>query len=147
MGSLDNFDALRKLLGLKRYEQPPPRYFETFSSRVMARIEAGEVRLSWWEKFGFDLRPALAAVMGMMACGLVVYGVATAGGDEEQMNAAASVVSAPGWSQAFSQQENPLLSRVELAGANSTNPVITYGTPIDRALFRGGVLPVNHQAP
>ena len=35
----DNFDSLRKVLRVKRHEQPPPRYFNEFASHVMARIE------------------------------------------------------------------------------------------------------------
>src|SRR6185503_19048313 len=81
MSAPDNFDSLEKLLRLKRHEQPPPRYFNEFSGRVMSRIERGEARLSWWERFGFDLRPALAAGAGLVACGLIVYGVATTDGE------------------------------------------------------------------
>jgi hypothetical protein len=38
------FEQLRALLRLKRYEQPPPRFFNEFSSRVMAGIEADAAR-------------------------------------------------------------------------------------------------------
>src|SRR5215212_690509 len=89
MSSPDNFDSLEKLLRLKRHEQPPPRYFNEFSGRVISRLERGEARLSWWERFGFDLRPALAAGAGLVACGLIVYGVATTEGE-------ASAVGGPG---------------------------------------------------
>lgn len=47
--SPDDFQALRRLLALKRHEKPPPGYFEDFSARVMARIEAEEqVRARSW---------------------------------------------------------------------------------------------------
>jgi len=38
----ENFGPLRRLLVLKRYEQPPPGYFIHFSIQVIARIKAGE---------------------------------------------------------------------------------------------------------
>jgi hypothetical protein len=73
--SSENFDSIRVLLRLKRYEQPPPRYFNEFSCIVIARIEAGERgHASFWERFGFDLRPVLAGALGATACGLVLFG-------------------------------------------------------------------------
>ncbi len=136
MSSPDNFDSLEKLLRLKRYEQPPPRYFSTFSGRVISRIEAGEARTTWWERLGFDLRPAFAAAAGMLACGLVVYGVATADGNVEMGNNTASVsmpLPGPSSASAFAQVDRS-------SPPNSTNPVTGYGTPIDRKVFGGGVM-------
>lgn len=132
--SSDNFDSLRKLLKLKRHEQPPPRYFNDFSSRVLSRIERGEGRISWWEKFGFDLRPALAAATGVLACGLIVYGVATADGGEAGAGAAYA-------GNGF----NGMMASADMTAANSTNPVASYGTPIDRKVFGGQVAPAAFQ--
>ena len=74
-----NFDQLRKLLALKRYEQPPPGYFQNFSCKVIARIEAAELTApaSWWEKLGFrfNLRPALMCGLSVVVCGLLSIGV------------------------------------------------------------------------
>ena len=51
----ENFDQLRKLLALKRYELPPPRYFNEFSGRVMARLTEPERHpLTWWQRLGFE---------------------------------------------------------------------------------------------
>jgi hypothetical protein len=73
----ENFDQLRKLLALKRYEQPSPGYFRNFSSKVIARIEAAEGAgsLSWWRKLGLSFRPALMCGLGVVVCGLLSVGV------------------------------------------------------------------------
>ena len=39
-----NFGELKRLLKLKRYEVPPPGYFNSFSDDVIARIRAGEAK-------------------------------------------------------------------------------------------------------
>jgi hypothetical protein len=73
----DDFGALRKLLALKRYEQPPPGYFQDFPDRVLARLDANEAEAGpgWWAALlaAFELRPALAGVLGLAVlalCGL-----------------------------------------------------------------------------
>jgi hypothetical protein len=74
----NNFDQLRKLLALKRYELPPPRYFNEFSGRVMARLaEPQGEPLTWWQRLGFDfdLKPALMCGVGVLVCGLLSFGV------------------------------------------------------------------------
>ncbi len=135
---------MEKLLRLKRYEQPPPRYFSEFSNRVISRIEKGEGRSSWWERLGFDLRPALAAGAGVVACGLIVYGVATTDGVEAGATAGFSVPMEI--TTAASVDSQPRFAIPEqTASANSTNPVGFYGTPIDRAGFSGQVVPVLFQ--
>ena len=85
----ENFDQLRRLLAFKRHEQPPPGYFNHFSSQVIARIEAGEraddpvgiLRFIWegvwlqrlWD--AMEAKPALAGVFGAAVCGFLVAGV------------------------------------------------------------------------
>jgi hypothetical protein len=130
--SPDNFESLEKLLKLKRYEQPPPRYFSEFSGKVMSRIEAGEARTSLWEKFGFDLRPAFAAMAGMFACGLVVYGVATTDGSP----------TVPGLGD-MTSTSGLLASR--LSGGNSTNLLSEYEMPAERQALKAGIIPASYR--
>ncbi len=84
-----DFTALRRLLKLKRYEQPPPRYFNDFSSRVVARLRAekraGRIeslddimsQTQWLQRLWHALgrRPAMAGVLAAAAFGLVVAAV------------------------------------------------------------------------
>jgi hypothetical protein len=75
-----NFDQLRRLLRLKRYEQPPPRYFTAFSFQVVARLKAGQdsglANDNWWQRVwnAFELRPVLPAAFGAAIGGLLVVG-------------------------------------------------------------------------
>jgi hypothetical protein len=85
----ENFDDVRRLLALKRHEQPPPGYFQGFSHQVVARIQAGEnaaaestlqrlmSRLPWirgiWN--GFEVKPLVAGVFGIAVCSLLVVGL------------------------------------------------------------------------
>src|SRR5436305_10875084 len=76
--SNNDFDQLRKLLALKRYELPPPRYFNEFSSSVIARLsQPAREELSWWQRLGFnfDLRPALMCGVGVVVCGMLSFGL------------------------------------------------------------------------
>ena len=88
-----NFEQLRRLLALKRHEQPPPGYFNSFSAQVIARIKAGERgedTSSLWQLFwegnwlqkvwsAMESKPALAGAFGVMVCGLLLSGVIYSG--------------------------------------------------------------------
>ena len=85
----ENFEQLRRLLKIKRYEQPPPRYFNDFSSQVIARIERGErgdghasVGRMLWEApwlqqiwTAFEAKPLLAGGFGLAVCATLITGV------------------------------------------------------------------------
>jgi hypothetical protein len=84
----DDFEQLRRLLALKRHEQPPPGYFHGFSRQVIVRIKAGElgdpVEVAGWSFSGgsllqriwatLDARPVLAGAFGVTVCGFFVVG-------------------------------------------------------------------------
>src|SRR2546423_12185473 len=80
----ENFDQLRRLLTLKRHEEPPPGYFHHFSGHVIARIRAGEraapdtVLGSLWDApwlqrlwAVLEARPVLAGSVGAAWCSLL----------------------------------------------------------------------------
>jgi hypothetical protein len=66
----ENFDALRKLLALKRLEQPPPGYFNRLSGNIVTRLELGESRSSVWERLAssWTVRPALTYSLALSIC-------------------------------------------------------------------------------
>jgi hypothetical protein len=74
----ENFEALQRLLTLKRYEQPPPGFYAQFADRVRARIEAVEeprpAPTLWSRLFGgLQLRPVLAGACAVAAGAIVVW--------------------------------------------------------------------------
>ena len=85
----NNFESLRRLLVLKRYETPPPGYFNFFSSQVLQRIRAGDTGKSanwlealfaqtpWREKLlqAFDVKPVFASAFAGALCLLLFLGI------------------------------------------------------------------------
>lgn len=73
-----NFEDLRKLLALKKHEQPPPGYFNRLPGKILARIEAAEpsVQSTWWDWMvaRFDARPVLACAYGFTISALLLMG-------------------------------------------------------------------------
>jgi len=79
----ENFEALKKLLSLKRLEQPPPGYFDRLAGRIADRIEMGEGESSFWERLAanFTIRPAFAYGLALSVCcafaGATIYSFKT----------------------------------------------------------------------
>src|SRR5581483_2758723 len=83
----DNFDPLRRLLALKRHEQPPPGFFDGFSRQVVLRIRTGETGSEgaaslfwdapWLQRLWslFEAKPLFAGALGVAACGVMIAGV------------------------------------------------------------------------
>lgn len=78
MNDDQNFDDLRKLLALKKHEQPPPGYFNRLPGKILSRIEASELasQSTWWDWLvaRFDARPILACAYGFTISGLLLMG-------------------------------------------------------------------------
>jgi len=77
-----DFQEVQNALRLKRHEQPPPRFFSSFSEEVIGRINTPSPAgpKPWYERLGFgeDYRPLLLAVLGIAVCVAVVMGLVAA---------------------------------------------------------------------
>ncbi|MCU0783501.1 MAG: hypothetical protein MUF81_05525 [Verrucomicrobia bacterium] len=141
----ENFDELRRLLKLKRCEQPPPGYFNDFSRQVIAKIRASVHedreqlldRLSWevpWLQrlvAAFQAKPALAVGFGMVVCALLVGGVIYSESVEYKpmplmptVESLAKVSPAPTVVPAFGLAEAGVGTPVAGGTNNSMNPII-----------------------
>ena len=128
----ENFEKLQKLLALKRYEQPPPGYFNRLPNQIMARIEAGEGQSRFWERFipGFTFRPAMAYGVGLATCGVVALGVFYTS-NLPSNNSAPTTASTMTTSQPMMVTSAPAatIASRDPSSVNSTNPVT------ERSLF------------
>jgi len=76
----DDFRDLRRLLALKRHEQPPPGYFERFPDRVVSRIEREQdltAHSTWWEWLveKLDAQPVFAGAYAFAISALMLMGL------------------------------------------------------------------------
>lgn len=75
----EQFESVRRLLALKRFEQPPPGYFDEFSVKVIARLQALQEQQSrpWWHRWlcYLEERPFLAGASGVACCGVLLCGM------------------------------------------------------------------------
>ena len=129
-------ELLRRLLALKRHEQPPPKYFLHFSDRVIARIEAEATSRNrrWWRFLVPDLdsRPVLAGAYGVVIGGLLVIGVWFSQWDDPQ--APTGIEAASQWSAfapAAASLRNPVSVNPVAAsvGSGQTEPASSI-TPV-----------------
>lgn len=137
----EDFQNLKRLLALKRHEQPPPGYFDTFSVQVMARIRAGEelVDESWFSRLGwdapwlqrlwavFETQPIAAGALGAGVCALLVAGMVYS--EQVEPAQAAFATSAPG--PAAVQFAGPAAPALMVPAASyglvNTGTVVTVG--------------------
>jgi hypothetical protein len=140
----ENFEQLRRLLAIKRHEQPPPGYFDDFSSQVIVRIKAGDrgeqadilERLFgealWLQRIRAALegKPILAGVAGVAMCGLLVAGVVySSAGDVPAVAFVPGTDEAPTAQAGMALADHPLLAKpVEFAEPSSTSPITAVQT-------------------
>ena len=141
--SPEEFDRLKRLLVLKRYEQPPPRFFSHFSDNIVARIESEgfAMQTSWWQRLlpELDAKPVLACAYGLIITGLLVVGLGVSQSLDSDESAAATLGS-PWFAQAPAPASalpagvgfaRPLAEQT--SSTSSVNPVFTSSAP--RFLF------------
>lgn len=136
----ENFDDLRRLLALKRHEKSPPGYFNHFSDKVIARIEAAGLvaQPPWWQRMfaSLEARPVLACAYGLLIGGLLVVGLGVSQSVEAD-HATAPILANP-WFLPATPAAAPTVYAGESAAAqfvnqtdpaSSVNPVISSGPP------------------
>lgn len=149
----DNFQALQRLLALKRYEQPPPGYFDRFSVQVIARLRAGErsapdsfgewlsLQAAGFQRFwtALETKPVFAGALGAGVCGLLLAGILYS----QSVEPAPVAGFMPGIEQTPVAQENSstggLFTRTSGFDLSNTGAVITTG--FRNSLFQDGRQP------
>ena len=123
----DDFEKLRKLLALKRHEQPPPGYFDRLPNQIISRIKAGENTESIWDRLlpKVVLRPAFAYGFGIAACVLLAFGAnyALRNDTAPTANNMASPLLTAQPTEAPAIAANPTFISASNNMASSTNPV------------------------
>lgn len=129
----DTFQDLRRLLALKRYEQPPPGFHDRFARQVMARIRAGEAaslhQVSWLQRFwsALETKPVLASAFGATVCLALGGGIFYTSQIEDSLGAATASailpavttpVEPPAVQFADMPDDRPLFLRATSQGAN-----------------------------
>ncbi len=136
-----NFESLRRLLALKRHEMPPPRYFDSFSSQVIARIRAGEAKtpasllehlsgqIPWLLKLpqAFETKPAFAGAYAFALCLLLVAGAIFAERPESTSQASWETTSQtiPSFTSATTAALPQPVNQMLMAD-NSTDPMFNF---------------------
>ena len=134
----ENFDALRKLLALKRHEVPPPGYFDHLPRRISTRLHANEGAPTVWEAMvdWFRANASLAYAFSMTACGAlavsVIYGSGVEGtrADAQSRDLAVSWVSRDAdtlASELSATSHGDLHTASWIANTNPASP--SYGLP------------------
>ena len=132
-----NFESLRRLLVLKRYETPPPGYFNYFSSQVVQRIRAGDPGTSanWVEElFGqatwlgklvqvFDVKPVFAGAFAGALCLLLFLGIIYA--DRPDLTSQPVLQAAITATSLAAVSPSLLQSADQVGIVSSTNPVLS----------------------
>jgi hypothetical protein len=142
----NNFESVRRLLVLKRYEIPPPGYFDYFSSQVLQRIRAGDTGTSanWLEEYFaqapwmgklvqvFNVKPVFASTFAGALCLLLFLGIIYADRPDlaaqqvlQAANTTASLTTASLTTASLTAAPSLSQSADQMGIVSSTNPVLS----------------------
>jgi hypothetical protein len=147
----ENFEALRKLMALKRHEQPPREYLDQLSDNIRMRIERGEGKLNLWDKFSahFSLRPSLAYAFGLTVCGALSFSAFYMGKQEVIQNASSTSgtpLRGPAPAGTFASQIQPMAPPLHVANwLRNTNPSAESQPRLSLFNTTHTILPVSYQ--
>jgi len=144
----ENFESLQRLLTLKRHEQPPPGYFDSFSRDVILRIKAGDRgedaygyfwQLPWLQRIwsALEARPVIAGGFGLAACSLLVLGVVNADTDRMDVQPVAAAPQAVATIQVANNfaSDQPLLARPAAMEISESSPIATVAKDGQPSIF------------
>jgi hypothetical protein len=155
-----NFEQLRRLLALKRHEQPPPGYFHNFSSEISARLRAGDqgepeslierlLRDAPWLGRLLSLleaKPAFAGAFGAAVCALMISGLLySEGAESPSMIPDLAMESVPAFGGTATLAMNDSLEPVTMS--SSTNPVAPSSGSLFEQMQFPSTQPVSFQVP
>jgi len=129
----NDFESLRKLIALKRHEQPPPGYFDRLPRQILARLENEPA--SFWERIsaGITFRPAYAYAFGFAVCGSLILGVGYSLKNAPGQTAARPLLDESptlAHTSGMTKDTRPLvLGPLQPVGAMSTNPLFQAQQP------------------
>ena len=148
----EEFEKLQKLLKLKRYEQPPPGYFNNFSDRVINRLERQSeqgvlAEVPWMRRLLglLETNPVAAGLFGMSVCGLLISGIAWSQYRPPSEYSGSSASSGLNFADSGASAATPEFTKT--AGVDSLTPAIGFGATNPASLFDPhlSVVPVNLQ--
>jgi hypothetical protein len=127
----EKFEQLRKLMAIKRYEQPSPGYFDRLPRQIIAALKAERTPRTWFHRVWLALqaKPAFAGAFGLVTCVLVVGGILVANRTENSnSNVAVDVrpeMNAPKIASSPTALPSAQRTTTELANTevSSTNPL------------------------
>ena len=137
----EQFESVRRVLIIKRYEAPPPGYFNHFADKIVARIESENLVIenSWWRRFlnGFDAKPIVASAYTVGLGGLLLVGLSLVrvyDQDRTEDPTSPSSWAGTGGAVPFDSLQTragsePEPMRAQIGFASSVNPVISSEVP------------------